>query len=164
MSADVTRTWAGSPSRIATRDGPWDSPAVSQRSMPSVFHDQLAAISDSPGGEMEPDPGPRHHAEQRADQHERPERELRLQERAVPARQRDQQTRDTEEQERAVGPDEYLSPAEVAEGESQQRRQPDVAESHAARPDPPEHPEAGADDQHRDQRPDVGPPVVGDRG
>src|SRR5690349_17801189 len=35
MSPDVTWTWAGRPSRTATSPGPWDSPAVSQRSMPA---------------------------------------------------------------------------------------------------------------------------------
>ena len=34
----VTCTWAGSPSRIATRAGPCDSPAVSHLSMTAVFH------------------------------------------------------------------------------------------------------------------------------
>jgi hypothetical protein len=38
MSEDEITTPAGMPSRIATRAGPWDSPAVSQRSMASVFH------------------------------------------------------------------------------------------------------------------------------
>ena len=37
-SSVVIETCAGSPSRMATRSGPWDSPAVSQRSMASVFH------------------------------------------------------------------------------------------------------------------------------
>src|SRR5680860_1308972 len=38
MSPVVTCTWAGRPSRIAVSEGPWDSPAVSQRSMAPVFH------------------------------------------------------------------------------------------------------------------------------
>ena len=37
-SSVVIVTCAGNPSRMATRAGPWDSPAVSQRSMASVFH------------------------------------------------------------------------------------------------------------------------------
>ena len=38
MSWLVTRTWAGSPSSVATRAGPCDSPAVSHRSTKRVCH------------------------------------------------------------------------------------------------------------------------------
>ena len=77
MSAVVTSTWAGSPSRIATRDGPWDSPAVSQRNM-------AASLSRRPRGPASPRPRPetgedrraQHDADQRAEQHERAEREV----------------------------------------------------------------------------------------
>ena len=44
----MTRTWEGRPSRIATRDGPWDSPAVSQRSMRAVFHPSVAGAQGRP--------------------------------------------------------------------------------------------------------------------
>src|SRR5918993_3348021 len=41
MSLVVTSTWAGRPSRIATREGPWDSPAVSQRNMRHILTETL---------------------------------------------------------------------------------------------------------------------------
>src|SRR6478735_12746018 len=70
MSADVTRTWAGSPSRIAVSEGPWDSPAVSQRSMAPVFHAPIRP-RDAPSvpetsGELSSD----QHRQQGPDQHE----------------------------------------------------------------------------------------------
>src|SRR6476619_191516 len=77
MSSEVTRTWAGSPSRIAVSEGPWDSPAVSQRSMGQVFH----VRSDAPDGPRAVGPGmgsvaqrlhqglADEHGEQRADEH-----------------------------------------------------------------------------------------------
>src|SRR5687768_428656 len=78
MSAVVIRTWAGSPSRMATREGPWDSPAVSQRSMGAVFHAGASARAAPSGGEIAPHPHrerrARDDADQRSDQHPRPER------------------------------------------------------------------------------------------
>ena len=44
----MTRTWAGSPSRIATSEGPWDSPAVSHRSMGEVSQPHMRAASAVP--------------------------------------------------------------------------------------------------------------------
>src|SRR3712207_6823407 len=90
MSPVVTATWAGSPSRMATRAGPWDSPAVSQRSMQSVFHGPFpprptvrapertpdrTRREAAPAAQVErPDAGAPQHADQRPEQHERPER------------------------------------------------------------------------------------------
>ena len=41
-------TWAGSPSSVATREGPWDSPAVSQRSIGASLSRTNQALSRCP--------------------------------------------------------------------------------------------------------------------
>src|SRR3954471_1763376 len=115
MSPDVTRTWAGNPSRIATREGPWDSPAVSQRSMVTVFHDRSGADSPSPRHETGPDRFTDGHADQPPDQEERAERVRDPEHAAVAAQERDQQPGEGERQERAVHADDQLRPADVPE-------------------------------------------------
>src|SRR6478736_5948221 len=102
MSEVVTFTWAGSPSRIATRAGPWDSPAVSQRSMRSVFHDRTAGDSARSPDEMGPRPGAGDQADQGPDQHRRTERERRAQEAPVAAQHRDQQAGQAEDEEGGI--------------------------------------------------------------
>ena len=144
MSADVTRTWAGSPSRIATREGPWDSPAVSQRSMGPVFHPGRGA----------PDAGQPRRRDRRADQRgptatpsraptsmNGPNGYARREQRAGPAaRRRSSSPGSAEDQEAGVQPDGELAPADVAEREAEQRGQPDVAEAHARGVDEPQQP------------------------
>src|SRR5215218_4606883 len=76
MSSVVSSTWAGRPSRIATREGPWDSPAVSQRSMGSVFHAGGLGRRSPSGCEIPGHVGAPHDADHGADQHERPEGEV----------------------------------------------------------------------------------------
>ena len=44
MSAVLTSTPAGRPSTVATRAGPWDSPAVSQRNMGGILSDGAGAL------------------------------------------------------------------------------------------------------------------------
>ena len=57
-------------------------------------------------------------------------------------------------------PDEQLAPAEVAEREAEHRRQPDVAEPHPARVDPPQQPKnTQAGDQPAQRRRGPGPSV-----
>src|SRR6478735_7962155 len=102
MSAVVTFTWAGSPSRIATREGPWDSPAVSQRSMRPVFHDRSAADSPSSADEMPPDGGADDDAEHGADEHRRPERERGAQQGPIAAGEGHREAREPEDEERRV--------------------------------------------------------------
>src|SRR4051794_904157 len=53
MSEDVTGTPAGSPSRTATRAGPWDSPAVSQRNTRAIL-----PRPPGPPGPHQDQPGP----------------------------------------------------------------------------------------------------------
>src|SRR4051812_10308745 len=113
MSLDVTRTCAGSPSRIATREGPWDSPAVSQRSMGQVFHGRSLVRRRSPGDEIRPDLRSEGDPGERADQQERAERVRRLERAAVPTYQCDQEAGQGEHQEAAVDADHQLAPAQV---------------------------------------------------
>src|SRR3546814_17620421 len=75
MSSEVTSTWAGSPSRIATRDGPWDSPAVSQRSMRAVCHGTQSPGSPAPDSEMPCEVGAPHDADHYSHEHERSKRD-----------------------------------------------------------------------------------------
>ena len=123
------------PSRTATRAGPCDSPAVSQRSMaPSLSRG--AAADRSASERTSPRTGcPASDADQRADQHERPERVALA---VDHLRQREHATDDAAEQEAGVHPDEHLAPAEVAEGEPEQSGQPDVAVAETARVDDPQ--------------------------
>ena len=90
MSSVVTSTCAGSPSRIATREGPWDSPAVSQRSMAPSFHSRPARPRRSPDGEIAEQRVAEQDAEQRAEEQERSERVRLLEQAAVPPDQRQQ--------------------------------------------------------------------------
>src|SRR5687768_378660 len=141
MSPDVTSTWAGSPSRIAARAGPWDSPAVSQRSMPQVFHGARrprTGVSSGGAGVEVGDLATPDDADQRPEQHERAERVgLAVDD----AQQREQRAADPPEQESRVDTDQKLAPPEVAQGDAQQPRQPHVAVPHAARVDQPEQQE-----------------------
>src|SRR6478752_3974635 len=108
MSSEVTWTWAGSPSRIATREGPWDSPAVSQRSMGAVFHAWYDVLGRSPGDEMPPQRCPEHDPGQRAGEQERPERQRGAQRRPVPPCRRQQDTEHGEDEERGKQLDQQL--------------------------------------------------------
>src|SRR5262245_7820608 len=132
MSSEVTRTCAGSPSRMATRDGPWDSPAVSQRSMSAI----LSAV------ERGDDRLSNHDTDQGSDEHERPER-------VVPplGDQGEQPTEDPAEDQ--AGPDAHpeLGPAQPAQSQTEHPGEPDVAVPEAARVDEPEHEEHAAVDQ-----------------
>src|SRR5689334_15931833 len=108
MSSELTRTCAGSPSRIATRDGPWDSPAVNQR---SVTREIVSAVERVHDGLSEED------AEERPEQHERAERERHPQQPAVPLREGDQDAGQAEGDEADPDAEDQLPPAEVAQHE-----------------------------------------------
>src|SRR5215213_8382529 len=140
MSAEVTCTWAGRPSRIATRDGPWDSPAVSQRSMPQVFHawsggqgrpsgteidDRRASVAQLPG-----EPRPERDRCEGGDQHERTERKPLT---VHDPEQTEQCAAEAAEEKRAVDAGGELGPAEVAERHPEDPGQPHVAVAEAAR-------------------------------
>src|SRR3954453_9606583 len=60
MSVELTETWAGIPSRTATRAGPWDSPAVSQRSMADSLSRDPPRVG--PRAPLNQEPGHPHHA------------------------------------------------------------------------------------------------------
>src|SRR6188474_1318047 len=127
MSADVTRTWAGSPSRIATRDGPWDSPAVSQRNVTCL---SLSAVQGGHDGLSEDD------AREGAHEHERAERVV-----PAPGHQGEQSADDAAEQYAAPDAHQQLLPAEPAEGQPEHSREPDVAVTQPAWVDEPEQEE-----------------------
>src|SRR5690349_20796305 len=120
MSSEVTRTWAGSPSRIATREGPWDSPAVNQRSMRAVFHGRYGAVDGSPEGEM----GRQRDASQRADQEERAERQRVPQRRTLPTAYGAADADQREQHERRVEAHQPLRRPEDSELKADQRREP----------------------------------------
>src|SRR6478672_8355280 len=164
MSAVVTFTWAGSPSRIATRDGPWDSPAVSQRSMRPVFHDRSAAEWRPSADEMAPDRRSGNEPDQGAGQHRRAEWERRAEQAPVTAGDGQREARQPEDEERGVGADHELAPAQVGELEPEQRRQAHVAEAHARRADEPQHPEDRPGRDHAEQGPQERVAVRGGQG
>ncbi len=87
------RTWAGSPSRIATREGPWDSPCGEPTQHGQVFHGRFARTSAVTRRRDRPDLGPAAISGERSDQQERPERVRRLSARPVAAHQRHQEAR-----------------------------------------------------------------------
>ena len=138
----MTRTWAGSPSRIATSEGPWDSPAVSHRSMGEVSQPHMRAASAVP--QTRPTSAPT--------DHERTEGERPLEQAAVAPRQQHDERRDDEQHEARPEPDRERAPPGPAEHEPDQRGQPHVAEAHAGRPDEPQHPEERPGEHHRDER------------
>src|SRR6478752_4360848 len=114
MSSDVTRTWAGSPSRIATREGPWDSPAVSQRSMGAVFHGRYVGPPPSCSDEMAPGGRAEDRSQKDPGQQERAERQRGAQRRPVATGAGSDDAQDGEDREGRVEPDHQLDPAEVA--------------------------------------------------
>src|SRR4051812_23478259 len=127
MSPEVTCTWAGRPSRIATSAGPWDSPAVSQRSMAQVFHAATSRRPQRPGAETSGrsvaesrrDPGSDRDGEHRGDQHEGAEREAL----AVDDPQQAQEgAPEATDEEGAVDPGRQLRPADVAERHAKDAR------------------------------------------
>src|SRR3954449_12416808 len=159
-SSVVTRTCAGNPSRIATRAGPWDSPAVSQRSMRSSFHAAARAPDRSAGDETRPDVGAPEQADQSPEQHERPEGH------SLPLdhlEQREQAADHAAEQEPGVQADQPLAPAQPAEGDAERTGEPDVAEPEAAWVDEEADEEEHQGDQAPDQRPLERGGVAGDR-
>src|SRR5690349_887879 len=123
MSAEVTRTWAGRPSRIATSEGPWDSPAVSQRSMAPVFHAPRRPQTGASVPETCRDRGAEGDAHDGADEHEGAEREALAVHHSQAGEHQAPQPAD---QEGAVEPDQQRRPAEVAQREAEDARQPDV--------------------------------------
>src|SRR6478736_9656138 len=134
MSSEVTRTWAGSPSRIATREGPWDSPAVSQRSMASVFHGRYGVRGRSPGREMPGDED----AGESPQQQERAERQRLAQRGPLAPADRPGEAHEREEHEPAVEAEQPRRDAEEAQREPEERREPDVAVPEPVGPDPPQ--------------------------
>src|ERR1700712_36397 len=113
MSAVVPRTWAGRPSRIAVSEGPWDSPAVSQRSMGPVFHAGFQAPGRPSVTETLRQPGPDHHGERRTDQHEGPVGHPTA--RVAPHRVPEHPPEPTDDDHDQGEPHQHLVPAEVAE-------------------------------------------------
>src|SRR6478752_2089537 len=134
MSEVVTFTWAGSPSRIATREGPWDSPAVSQRSMASVFHGRYGVLGRSPGREMPGDED----AGESPQQQERAERQRLAQRGPLAPADRPGEAHEREEHEPAVEAEQPRRDAEEAQREPEERREPDVAVPEPDGPDPPQ--------------------------
>src|SRR5205085_905531 len=140
MSPEVTCTWAGRPSRIAASEGPWDSPAVSQRSMRTVFQNLRAPRTVGSVAERAADRRTERGAHQGCQQHVGPER--------VPTRvdqlqQRQQSAADSPEELGQHEPDDELVPAEEPEHGAEQEAQPDVAEA-VPREHPPEQEEDAA--------------------
>ena len=113
--------------------GPWDSPAVSQRSMAvSVSRAGRQGFQSTSVHEIAPDgPRPRRAPSTAPTQHERAEGEAPCGARSAAATS--SRAADAAEQEPAVQPDQQLAPAEVAEREAEHAGQPDVAEPQAAR-------------------------------